>query len=117
MEEARNGGGKWSELLKTILQSQVGGWMMACVAFSAMAWWIIQDRAALYQDIHSLRDKAMPMIIETKEIADDARNISLENNRVLSEIRSYLNLPLKNQQTLEDIKRTLQKQKEPENGP
>lgn len=109
MEEARNGGGKWTELLKAVLASPMGGWLMACIAFSAMAWWIIKDREMVYQDIHSLRDKAMPLITETKSVADEARTISYENNRILGEIRSMMGLPLENRSDLKAIRKQLEK--------
>lgn len=111
-----NGNGKAAilETLKTILASQVGGWIIAVSAIGALSWWIIKDREMVYDDIHSLRDRAMPLIMESKAIAvqnqeaiEEAKTISIDNNRILQEIRSYMNLPLKNQKTLDDINRKL----------
>ena len=104
-----DGNGKTTllETLKTILQSQVGGWVIACLAFGAMAYWIIKDREIVYQDIHNLRDKAMPMILETKAIAEEARDVSTQNNAILSEIRSYMQLPLENRSDLKAIRKQL----------
>ena len=109
MEEARNGGGKWSELLKTVLQSQVGGWMMACIAFSAMAWWIIKDREVVYHDLARLRAETLPVILETRKVVDDARDISADNNRILSEIRSYMNIPLENRSDIKKVLKEIQR--------
>lgn len=65
------------ESLKAILQSQVGGWVIACCVTVAVGWWVVKDRELVYKDLHGLREKAMPLIIESnhilKEIQEDLR--------------------------------------------
>lgn len=99
---------------KTILQSPVGGWVVALIGFAALSYWIVQDRAVIYNDMQNLRTEAMPLIRDSKKLAeenkeaiDEAKTVSLDNNRILQEIRSMMNLPMANQRTLEDIQKRL----------
>jgi hypothetical protein len=69
-----NGG--FAEVFKAILQSPVGGWVMACAIVAAMAWVTFKDRQTLYQEIIQLRTELRPVVEE--------------DNRVLKEILQIL---------------------------
>jgi hypothetical protein len=69
-----NGG--FAEVFKAILQSPVGGWVMACVIVAAMAWVTFKDRQTLYREIIQLRTELRPVVEE--------------DNRVLKEILQIL---------------------------
>ena len=108
--------GNLIEALKTILQSQVGGWIIACVLFAFLARWVIKDRAEVYSDLAKLRETAMPAILENRRVTlesqiilNETKKISSENQEILQEIRSMMNLPMQNQRTLEDILQRLKK--------
>ena len=76
-----NGG--WAGALKTVLQSQVGGWVIACVVFGFIAHWVVQDREAVYADLANLRERAMPVLYENQKIAR-------ENQAMLEQILKHL---------------------------
>ena len=117
-----NGGSGSSTIIgtfKAILQSPVGGWVVALLGFAALSYWIIQDRAVIYHDMRTLRNEAMPLIKDTKFLAErnqkaieEANSITVDNNRILQEIRSMMNLPMANQRTLEDIQKRLKQHQE-----
>ena len=86
-----NGNGKWLDLVKTIINSQIGGWIIACVVFAIMARWVIQDRAAVYAELSSLRMQAMPMIAESKQIALENKAALAEATRLLEKINRKVN--------------------------
>lgn len=109
-----NGNGKWTDLFKTVLGSQVGGWVMACVAFGLVMHWTIRDRSEMYRDLQKLRHEAMPLITKTEQIVDQAKTVTEDNNRILQEIRSMMNIPMRNQRELEGIRDLLKKEKSPE---
>jgi hypothetical protein len=69
-----NGG--FAEVFKAILQSPVGGWVMACAIVAAMAWVTFKDRQTLYHEIIQLRTELRPVVEE--------------DNRVLKEILQIL---------------------------
>lgn len=67
-------GSSWTDVIKNVLQSQVGGWIMACLLFAIVAWWMSEDRATVYEDLRGLREKAMPLIIENNELLKEIRD-------------------------------------------
>jgi hypothetical protein len=127
-------GGNILEALKTVLQSQVGGWMLACIAFGFMTWWTLEDRKVIYADMARLREHGMEvinatheavgaargvgadnraLIMEAKKLTEEAKRVTEENNDMLREIRSMMNLPLENRNDLKKILKEL-KSNEPE---
>jgi hypothetical protein len=118
------GGGGFLEVFKTILTSPVGGWALAVIVVGYISWLTAEDRKAIYQDMQHLRDVVMPVIRDGPRVAYDnqrliesAKAITEDNNRILQEIRSMMNLPLRNTQTLEEIKRELKKNHPPPERP
>jgi hypothetical protein len=128
-------GGSILEAFKTVLQSQVGGWVLACVAFAFMAWWTLEDRKVLYTDMARLRENGMELImetheavaaargagadnkvliLETKKLTEDAKKVTEESYDMLKEIRSMMNLPLENRS---DLKKILKELKPDESNP
>ena len=119
-------GGTILEAFKSILQSQVGGWVLACLAFGFMSWWTIQDRATIYADMAKLREHGLELIMETRDAVAlarggaaenkvlilEAKKVTDENNDLLKEIRSFMNLPLENRSDIKEIIRRLKKQPE-----
>lgn len=110
------GGGGFVDAFMAILTSPVGGWALAVIVIGYISWLTAQDRKAIYEDMQHLRDVVMPVIRDGPKVAYDnqrlieaAKAVSEDNNRILQEIRSMMNLPLRNTQTLEDIKRELKK--------
>jgi hypothetical protein len=79
MANGVNSGSSWAEILKAIMASQVGGWVIACIVFAFVIRWVIHDRAEVYKDVANLRDKAMPAIVVTEETV-------LRNEKLLQEI-------------------------------
>lgn len=128
-----NGNGKTNtiiEMLKTILASQVGGWVLACTAFAVVSYWTIQDRQIVYAENIRIRGEAMHTIneiqklignasgraLENNEIIREAQKVTEDNNRILYEIRSYMNLPLENRSDLKAIRKHLQDEKDVREG-
>jgi hypothetical protein len=66
-----NGGGGILEAFKAILQSPVGGWVMACVIVAAMAWITFKDRETLYKEIIQLRSELRPLVQEDHQMLKD----------------------------------------------
>jgi hypothetical protein len=116
------------EAFKTVLQSQVGGWVLACVAFGFMTWWTLEDRKVIYADMARLREHGMEvinatheavstartgsadnrtLILEAKKVTEEAARVTKENNEILKEIRSMMNLPLENRTDLKKILKEL----------
>jgi hypothetical protein len=116
------------EAFKTVLQSQVGGWVLACLAFGFMTWWTLEDRKVIYEDMARLREHGMAvinatheavgaargvgadnraLILEAKKMTEEAKKITEENNDILKEIRSMMNLPLENRNDLKKILKEL----------
>lgn len=125
-------GGTILEAFKSVLQSQVGGWVLACLAFGFMSWWTIQDRKLIYDDMARLREHGMQLISQThdavalarsagsdnKVLILEAKKVTEENNDILKEIRSMMNLPLENRSDIKRVLKELQKiPKEGENVP
>jgi hypothetical protein len=135
-----NGNGKSGtilEALKQILQSQVGGWLLACFAFAFMTWWTLEDRKVIYADMARLREHGMALIMEThdavsaarggasdnktlileaKRMTEEAKHVTEENNDILKEIRSMMNIPLENRSDLKQLLKKL-KAEEPDPNP
>lgn len=105
-----NGNGKATLLdtFKTIVASPVGGWIIAVAAIGILSYWIIKDREIVYHDLAQLRAETLPVIIDTKKIADEARNISAQNNEMLQEMRSWMNIPLENRSDMKKILKEIQ---------
>jgi hypothetical protein len=80
-----NGGSSWGEVLKTVLQSQVGGWVIACVVFAFVMHRIVLDRASLLKDLQGLRDKAMPSIVSIEQT-------TLRNEKLLQRIADKIGI-------------------------
>jgi hypothetical protein len=130
-----NGNGKGGNVLeafKSILQSQVGGWVLACLAFGFMTWWTLEDRKVIYADMARLREQGMAvinatheavgaargvgtdnraLILEAKKMTEDAKRVTEENNEILKEIRSMMNLPLENRSDLKKILKAVEPDK------
>jgi hypothetical protein len=108
--DTSNGNGKNSilGLLKSILQSQVGGWVLACGAFGFLSWWTIKDREVLYQDIVRLRTQGMALINETHEVVATAKSFGSDNNQLIREARK---LDEENNANIKEVLRLLRKQK------
>jgi hypothetical protein len=111
------GGGGITDIFKAILTSPVGGWALAVVVVGYISWLTAQDRKAIYEDMRHLRDIVMPVIrdgpkvaYENQRLIQEAKAVTEDNNRILQEIRSMMSLPMRNQQTLEEIQRELKKQ-------
>jgi len=68
-----NGG--FLEAFKAILQSPVGGWVMACVIVAAMAWVTFKDRESLYQEIIKVRTELRPLVLEDHEMLKEILQI------------------------------------------
>jgi hypothetical protein len=68
-----NGG--FLEFFKSILSSQVGGWVAACLIVAAMAWVTYKDRQLLYKEVTDMRSKAMPLIEENNRMGKEALEI------------------------------------------
>jgi hypothetical protein len=121
-------GGNILEAFKSILQSQVGGWVLACLAFGFMTWWTLEDRKMIYADMARLREHGMEvinatheavgaargvgadnraLILEAKKVTEEAAKVTAENNDILKEIRSMMNLPLENRSDLKKILKEL----------
>lgn len=64
------------DAFSAVLQSPVGGWVMACVVVAGMAWVTFKDRQIVYKEMVQLREKAIPTVEE--------------NNRMLKEIIQLL---------------------------
>jgi hypothetical protein len=130
-----NGNGKSGNILeafKAVLQSQVGGWVLACAAFGFLTWWTLEDRKVLYTDMARLREHGMEMItatheavgaargvgadnraliLEAKKLTEEAKRVTEENNEMLKEIRSMMNLPLENRSDLKKILKAVEPDK------
>jgi hypothetical protein len=123
-----SGEGNILEAFKTVLQSQVGGWVLACLAFGFMTWWTLEDRKVIYTDMARLREQGMAvinatheavgaargvgadnkmLILEAKRVTEEAARVTAENNDILKEIRSMMNLPLENRNDLKKILKEL----------
>jgi hypothetical protein len=61
-----NGG--FLEAFKAVLQSPVGGWVMACIIVAAMAWMTFKDRQTLYEEIINLRSELRPLVQEDHQM-------------------------------------------------
>jgi hypothetical protein len=130
-----NGNGKGGNILeafKSILQSQVGGWVLACLAFGFMTWWTLEDRKVIYADMARLREHGLEvinatheavgavrgvgaenraLILEAKKVSEEAAKVTAENNDILKEIRSMMNLPLENRSDLKKILKAVEPDK------
>jgi hypothetical protein len=98
-------GGTILEALQTVLQSQVGGWVLACAAFGFLSWWTIKDREVLYQDVARLRAQGMSLIQETRDVVASAKNFGDANNQLIREGRK---LEEENNANIKEILKTLQ---------
>ena len=116
-----NGNGKATllETFKTTIQSPVGGWVLAVVAIGYISWLTMEDRRAIYEDMQHLRDVVMPVIrdgpkvaYENQRLIEAAKAVTEDNNRMLQEMRSWLNLPLENRSDVKEILRHLKKQEQ-----
>jgi hypothetical protein len=128
MTNGNSKGGNILEAFKTVLQSQVGGWVLACLAFGFMTWWTLEDRKVIYTDMARLREQGMAvinatheavgaargvgndnraLILEAKKVTEEAARVTEENNDMLREIRSMMNLPLENRSDLKKILKEL----------
>lgn len=110
-----NGNGKsgiW-QALTILLASPVGGWALAVILTGVMAYLTFKDRQVMYQDLVHLREAAMPLIRETKEIVDSAQVITAENNQILKEIRGLVRIPQDNRRTLKEIRDMLKGETDP----
>lgn len=111
-----NGNGSGNTLigvLKTLLTSPVGGWALAVILTGVMAYLTFKDRQSMYADVIHLRELAMPLIRETKEIVDNAQVITAENNQLLKEIRGMVRIPQDNRKTLKEIRDMLKGESDP----
>jgi hypothetical protein len=78
-----NGGSDKIRLFKAILNSQVGGWIAACLVFAFVARWVSNDRNLVYQDLWRLRKEAIDQLTEMKAIL-------YENNQLAKQIMAKL---------------------------
>ena len=99
--------GKWSDVVKAVLTSQIGGWLVACIIFFIVARWALRDRTAVYEELSNLRSNVTPMIVDTKAM-------TVENNRLVHEVKTML---LKNQQTLEEVEEIMRKLQQDKRDP
>ena len=102
--------GRLLEALKTILQSPIGGWIIAIGVVCYMGWYTMQDRQVIYKDLMHLREQAMPLLTENQKLAEEnlesiksAKLITEDNNRILQEVRSMMNIPMDNRRNIEEI--------------
>ena len=89
--------GRILDALKTILQSPIGGWIIAIGVVCYMGWYTMQDRQAIYRDLTHLRETAMPLLtenqrltLENHENAAVGKRLAEDNNEILKEIKSIL---------------------------
>lgn len=62
-------GNTLASLFKDLLTSPVGGWALAVILVTLMAYVTFKDRQIAYRDLVHLRENAMPMIKENNELA------------------------------------------------
>jgi hypothetical protein len=91
-----NGGSDKVRLFKAILNSQVGGWIAACVVFAFVARWVSNDRNLVYQDLWRLRKEAIDQLAEIKVII-------YENNQIAKQIMAKLDWSNRQQNATQSI--------------
>jgi hypothetical protein len=108
--------------------------VLACLAFGFMTWWTLEDRKVIYTDMARLREQGMAvinatheavgaargvgadnraLILEAKRVTEEAARVTSENNDILKEIRSMMNLPLENRSDLKKILKAVEPDKSP----
>jgi hypothetical protein len=81
--DANEGGDTKIHMLKAILGSQVGGWIVACIVCVVLVRWISTDRNEVYQDLWRLRKEGLEQLQVLKGVAE-------ENNVLIKQILSKL---------------------------
>jgi hypothetical protein len=79
---APNGGNKWLGVFKLLINSQVGGWVAACLIVLFMMWWVSRDRNLVYQDLWRLRKEAIDQLASLKVMAEENKTIAQQNKAI-----------------------------------
>lgn len=87
--DAGNGSDKL-RFLRLLINSQVGGWIAACLVFAFVARWVSNDRNLVYQDLWRLRKEAIDQLAAMKIIVEDNNRVVRENNELAKQVLNKL---------------------------
>jgi hypothetical protein len=84
--ENNGGGSDKFRFVKLLINSQVGGWIAACLVFAFVARWVSEDRNLVYQDLWRLRKEAIDQLASVKTIVQDTNTVARENKDLLKQV-------------------------------